>query len=207
MVFSRFLHWFFSKSEPVVPVTPHETEADRNHKLIYEEIRGYAAHQAAQMDSLDGKAGLVAATATALTGGFLALTNSADTTHRREFYLSINRYPFDFTLQMSPHTLHFLLYLAVFAGYALVFFHTYRATRLEDWLVVPSPTRLLDHYWDLDEAETLSRLAASLEVACRKNEPRLDYKKKWVGRSYVALGVQISILLGAILIGAWHNLL
>lgn len=88
-------------------------EPSQNHALILTESKGYLAHQTAELDSLDNKANLVAATATALVAGFLALIKSGDADKSRPFSVALA----GLSLSVSAHTLHLLLYLTAFVGY------------------------------------------------------------------------------------------
>lgn len=154
------------------------------------------------MDVLDSKAGLVAATATALVAGYLALIHGGDPNTFHALEVTVG-----YAFKVSAHTLHFLLYMAAFASYAIFFYPTFRATRLVEWELVPKPTTLIDEYWGKTADQTMSDLVATLEKASIDNEPRINTKRKWVGRAYIALGIQVGILAGASLVGAWHNLI
>jgi hypothetical protein len=185
------------------PVRAEYVGPTPNHQLIFRKIKGYTAHQAQQMDALDAKAGLVAATATALTAGYLVLVNGGNQAEFDTLRLSSQHH----ALSMTGHTQHFLLYIAAFLGYAMVVYPTLRASRLVDWEVVPKPSTLVDEYWEHSAEVTLSDLVATLEKASVDNQPRIDAKRKWVGRAYFALAIQVSILAAASLVGARHNVI
>jgi hypothetical protein len=193
-----------------------DTDPRPNHELIYREIKSYAVRQSEQMDSMDGKAGLVAATSTALTGGFLALVNgggpgTASAPSRALkltlSHLKVGGYSIGFDQSVSGHTLHFTLYVVAFVAYTLVVLAVYKAARLRDWEVVPNPTVLVDEYWERTANETLADLAATLAKTAADNQIRINDKMQWVGRAYLLLGVEVFILALATLIGAWHDLL
>lgn len=205
VTFSRLLRQLTDRSGEEATPSLHDPDPRPNHELIFRELKEYTNRQYAQMDSLDAKGGLIAATSTALTGGFVALFNGVTPTTvssgPRNAGLSMSGW------QLSGHTLLFILLGVAFCAYFIVFSALFVAVRSRKWELVPDPSTLLNEYWDATANRTLADLCATMAKAAQDNQPKLDDKIKWIGRSFVLLGCEVGILFLAILVGVWARLL
>lgn len=203
MVLSRFIQKIFETEESET-ASINDDEPRPNHHLIYREIKESTDRQNRQMDSLDTKGGLVAATSTALTAGFVALFNSVATSSTTAFRTSIIPV---IGMKVSNQTLLYILLGVAFISYIIVLFGLFKAVRDREWEIVPDPATLLDQYWEKTANETMADLCATMARAARDNQPRLDDKIRWIGRSFVLLGVEVLVLFLAIMVGVWSGLL
>ncbi|HET7035158.1 MAG TPA: hypothetical protein VFI42_05690 [Thermomicrobiaceae bacterium] len=203
MVLSRFIQKIFETEESGT-ASINDDGPRPNHHLIYREIKEFADRQNRQMDSLDTKGGLVAATSTALTAGFVALFNSVATSSTTAFRTSIIPV---IGMKASNQTLLYILLGVAFISYIIVLFGLFKAVRDREWEIVPDPATLLDQYWEKTANETMADLCATMARAARDNQPRLDDKIRWIGRSFVLLGVEVLVLFLAIMVGVWSGLL
>ena len=157
------------------------------------------------MDSLDTKGGLVAATSTALTAGFVALFNgiasqSATAGEKTSTIPLVHWTVGDHPLLLSLFAVAFLSYITVLLG-------LFVAVRNRKWEIVPDPSTLLAEYWEATANKTLADLCATMAATAKDNQRQLDDKMRWIGRSFLLLGVEVIILFLAIFVGAWSGLL
>lgn len=202
---SRFIDRLLHDQSTVHPIALDDPDPRANHQLIYQEIKGYTNRQYEQMDTLDAKGGLIAATSTALTAGFVALFNGLATatpsTRDRVSIIPLTKWT------VSNHILLYILLSVAFVTYLTVLAVLMLAVRTRKWEIVPDPKVLVDEYWGKTANQTLADLCATMAATAQDNQRTLDDKMRWIGRSFLLLGADVFILFLAILAGVWAGLL
>lgn len=197
--------WFKTNARQPLVVAIEDLDPRPNHRLIFDEIKEFVDKQYAQMDVLDTKAGLVAATSTALTAGFLALLNGVEgTIGAREGHVTI--LPLVHRT-VSDRPMLLLIFGLAFLPYLIILFGFLKSNQIRSWEIVPRPATLLSEYWAENANHTLLDLCATMAEVVDYNQRILDDKIRWVNRLFGFLVLDVVILFVAAVIGAWSSLI